>query len=140
MLMERSKIRVRILCEYYQDEYSENDIENSADVRVRNMDIPDGEKNAAERWLIRKHFVEGSIQQTRAGPVHSIVGIEIGGIDFVESVMNSVFIEINGGKDISQLSKSDRAKKFIQEFLKNSEISIMAGNAIIKFLKSININ
>ena len=140
--VDRIELRFRILFEYYQEHHSEYDSMNSAYARIKNMkDISDAEKRAAKTWLIDEGYVEG-YTQSRVNPslTLSIKEINHNGINFVESVMDSAFMEIkNECQDISQLSKTDKIKKFAQECLKypvTSEICKITYEAIIKYINS----
>ena len=121
--MDRPELRFRILFEYYDELHSPpRERENMADQRVRRMDIPDYEKNAAQVWLIDSGDVDGENTGHLGSnqPMPFINRINAYGINFVESVMNTAFTNIKGKfENIDKLSKLDRIKQFSKECLNN---------------------
>ena len=139
MWMDRHELRFRILVEYYNEFHNGYNNEDSAQKRTNAMAVPKNEINAAKNWLIDSNFVNGATVGNFGSPIpiSNIVRINNYGVDYVESVMDTVFEEKNipGMED---LSKSEKFVKFTKECLGSSggEICRMAYDAIIKCMSS----
>jgi len=106
--MNRPELRFRILFEYYDELHSpERKRGDFAQNRVRNMDDPDHEKNAALVWLVDSGFVEGKNSGSLGSPTpHPFVSrINSHGINYVESVMDTAFTQTKF-ENVSDLSKT----------------------------------
>jgi len=119
--MNRPELRFRILFEYYDELHSpKREREDFADMKVRNMDVPDHEKNAAQVWLIDSGLVEG--ENTGAlgtpTPMSFINRINSHGINYVESVMDEAFTQTKF-ENVGELTKTEKILKFSQECLNN---------------------
>ena len=101
--MGMNEIRFRILYECYQDGHLENNVESSLHTRIKNIEnIPDVEKDAAQRWLIEEEYVHGSIQNYGTRSVPTIGRIISKGVNFVESATDPASTKIKDDwKDIS---------------------------------------
>ena len=137
--MDRHELRFRILVEYYNEFHNGYNHEDSAQKRTNAMDVLKNEINAAKNWLIDSNFVNGAAMDTFGSPIpiSNIVRINNYGVDYVESVMDTVFEEKNipGMED---LSKAEKLVKFTKECLGPSkgEICRMAYDAIIKCMST----
>jgi len=121
--MDRPELRFRILFEYYDELHSPpRERDDSADQRIRIMDIPDHEKIPAQVWLIDSGYVDGENSGSLGSnvPMPFINRINAYGINFVESVMDTAFTEIKGKfEDVDKLSKTEKIVKFSKECLNN---------------------
>jgi len=119
--MDRPELRFRILFEYYDELHSPYSDDRVANERVRKMDAPDYEKNAAQVWLIDSGYVRGKNEIVGASsPMPFVNGINANGINFVESIMDTAFTKIKGKfEDVDKLSKTERIIKFSKECLNN---------------------
>ena len=138
--MDRPELRFRILFEYYQELHSEESTKYSASNRIRDLDVSEAEKRAAEMWLIESNYVEGRIGGNLGStiPTTYIIRINNHGIDFVECVMDVAFTEIANDIEIPE-TKLDRIKKFAAECLNNpatSEMCKATYKAIVKHMNS----
>lgn len=115
--MDRRELRFRILFEYYNSLHSGSKYNTNA--KIKAIGAEDGEKQASKIWLIDEGLVNGRIvSHIGTGERPSITRINSRGINFVEAVMDSAFMEI-GGKDegFGSLAKPDKIKRFVAECL-----------------------
>ena len=119
--MNRPELRFRILFEYYDELHSpKRERGDFAQNRVRNMDVPDHEKNAAQVWLVDSGLVNGKNSGSMGSPTQMpfITRINSRGINYVESVMDTAFTQTKF-ENVGDLSKTEKILKFSKECLNN---------------------
>lgn len=139
--MNRNELRFRILFEYYEDFHTGGN--RDLDAKIGAIDADENEKRAAKVWLVDSNHVEGSttgsLGTRRVTPL--IVRINNHGVNYVESVMDSAFTEIEGkDKDLDSLSKTDKIKRFAAECLGKpaaSSICQATFDAIMSYMSTI---
>ena len=84
-VMERQGLRFRILCEYYiMLHKGENPLRPNNTPKYKNAEIDKPEINAAEKYLVDRGLLEGSIEKYPDALLIIISGISYVGIDLVE--------------------------------------------------------
>lgn len=142
-IMDRQELRFRILFEYYEEIHHDNpDRGNDAYARIRNMDISDNEKNAAQVWLVDSGYVEGENSDSSGSRIpHPFISrINSYGINFVESVMDAAFTQIKDKfEDVTNLSKTERIQRFAKDCLNHpasATICKVTYEAIVNYMSS----
>ena len=116
--MENNEIRLRILCEFYNALFQE---ENQHPSNIsKKLGVSTEEENAGYLWLIDKNLLVGDIEYAGSSILAIPSRITAGGMDRVEAIMDKTFIEIKEKtKEFDKGTKKEKITKFMKKCLSN---------------------
>lgn len=116
--MENNEIRLRILCEFYNALFQEEN-QHPNDVSKK-LGVSTEEENAGYLWLIDKNLLEGNVEYAGSSILAIPNRITAGGMDRVEAIMDKTFIEIKEKtKEFDKGTKKEKITKFMKKCLSN---------------------
>lgn len=134
--VDRPELRFKMLLEYYKEEHGIDGTKyDDANKRIRDMDVSDDEKSAAQRWLIDSVYVVGETYHFHGGASTSIISrINSSGVNFVEQIVDNAFVKIKDNIPDVGSSITEKIQKFIKECSEHpvtSEIGRIILDAVI---------